>query len=87
MDGRLYCWMAAFTMVLVLVGVGTYLILKNQLREMHEGGTETHELAVQAKNQADASKIQSEYTVKLADAATQQVTQWENGVRETHALA
>ena len=29
-------WMALFTFVLMLVGVGTYLILKNQLQEMRE---------------------------------------------------
>jgi hypothetical protein len=30
-------WMAIFTLLLILVGGGTYWILKNQLREMHEG--------------------------------------------------
>ncbi len=42
-------WMAFFTLVLVVVGIGTYLILKNQLREMHEGGVDTHDLALAAK--------------------------------------
>lgn len=41
-------WMAFFTFVLVLVGIGTYFILKNQLKEMHEGGTDTHDLATAA---------------------------------------
>jgi hypothetical protein len=65
--------MAFFTLVLVVVGIGTYLILKNQLREMHEGGVDTHELAVAAKAGADAAG-------KQADAAGKQVT-------STHDLA
>jgi hypothetical protein len=46
-------WMAAFTAVLVLVGIGTLCILKNQLHEMHTGGLDTHDLAVAAGKQAD----------------------------------
>jgi hypothetical protein len=30
-------WMAVFTFVLAFVGVGTLLVLKNQLKEMHSG--------------------------------------------------
>lgn len=52
--------MAIFTAVLAVVGVLTYFILKNQLREMHEGGADTHDLAVAAGKQADAAKILAE---------------------------
>lgn len=48
-------WMAVFTFVLVLCTGATVVILRLQLKEMHEGGTDTHELAVQAKGQATAA--------------------------------
>src|ERR1035438_24270 len=41
-------WMAIFTLVLMLVGVGTYFILKNQLHKMHEGGTQTDKIIAAA---------------------------------------
>jgi hypothetical protein len=41
--------MAVFTVVLAIVGVLTYCVLKNQLREMHEGGIDTHTLAKSAE--------------------------------------
>lgn len=37
-------WMAVFTFVLVAVAGGTLVILRNQLREMHEGGTQTDKI-------------------------------------------
>ena len=41
-------WMAVFTFVLCFISVGTLLILRNQLMEMHEGGIDTHALATAA---------------------------------------
>lgn len=38
-------WMALFTFILVLTSIGTVVILKNQLTEMHTGGEDTHTLA------------------------------------------
>jgi hypothetical protein len=84
-------WMAIFTLLLILVGGGTYWILKNQLREMHEGGIDTQNLARAAQKQAAASvqqvsnfaalaiaaKTQSDNTVALAQAAKDQVTKME----------
>src|SRR5579872_5173805 len=43
-----------------------------QWQEMKTGGADTHDLAVAAKAQADASKIQADNTVKLAQAAVEQ---------------
>jgi hypothetical protein len=44
-------WIAVFTFVSVAVSVGTFLILRSQLRELHDGGVDTHTLAQQAVNQ------------------------------------
>ena len=54
-------WMALFTLVLMLVGVGTYFILKNQLHEMHEGGTQTDRII------AAANLIESHQKQMVAD--------------------
>jgi hypothetical protein len=66
-------WMAIFTLVLTAVNGGTLLILHEQLKEMHEGGIDTHNLAVAAGNQAKATQnlvafaeIQSDRTEELA---------------------
>lgn len=68
------CWIAAFTIVLAIVGALT-------LYEVIEGGTDTHELAVQAKKQADAAKKladrmkdQADRTKTIADQAIMQAT-------------
>jgi hypothetical protein len=37
-------WMAAFTLILMFVGVGTYFILTNQLHEMQGSGTQTDKI-------------------------------------------
>jgi len=50
---------AIFTVVSVAVSFGTYLILKGQLNEMHDGGIDTHNLAVAAGKQAEAAKDQA----------------------------
>ena len=44
-------WIAVFTLVSVGVSFGTYMILKSQLNEMHDGGVDTHTLAQQALSQ------------------------------------
>jgi len=43
---------AAFTVVIAVVGIFQWIVIRGQLREMEKGGKDTHELAVQAKNQA-----------------------------------
>lgn len=65
-------WMAVFTFVLMLVTAGTLIVLKLQLKEMHEGGLDTHELATQAGIQADAARKQSERTKTIAEQAVVQ---------------
>ncbi len=52
-------WIAFFTFVSVAVSVFTFLILKSQLREMHDGGIDTHNLAVAAGKQAEAARDQA----------------------------
>ena len=42
-------WMAIFTFVSIAVSFGTFWILKSQLREMHDGGVDTHTLAETSK--------------------------------------
>lgn len=72
-------WMALFTFVLAVVGVATLCVLRIQLKEMHEGGVDTHDLAVAASKQADRMKDladrmkdQAEATHDLAVAAGKQ---------------
>lgn len=45
-------WMAFFTIILSVVSIGTLLVLKKQLGEMHDGGVDTHNLAKSAGDQA-----------------------------------
>ncbi len=49
-------WMAIFTFLLFIVSALTLIILRNQLKEMHEGGIDTHALATSAGDQATAAK-------------------------------
>jgi hypothetical protein len=58
-------WMAAFTVVLSAVSIGTLLVLKKQLHEMQTGGVDTNKLATAAANQAT-------WTQRLATSAGQQ---------------
>jgi hypothetical protein len=57
-------WIALFTVVLAIVGAIT-------LYEVIAGGTDTHDLAVQAKNQADAAKTLALAAGTQADVANQ----------------
>ena len=49
-------WIAIFTLVSVLVNAGMFLVLRRQLREMHDSGVDTHTLAGATKVSADAAK-------------------------------
>ena len=49
-------WMAFFTFLLFLVTGGTVIILKNQLHEMHEGGTQTDKIIAAANLIEDHQK-------------------------------
>lgn len=77
----------------MFVLAATGLFIGFQWKEMRSGSADTHELAVQAKNQsdaarslADAAKSQSSNTEKLAQAAGDQVKQLEAEVKESRAL-
>ncbi len=59
---------AAFTVVIALVGILQWRVIGGQLDEMKKGGTDTHELAVQAKNQADRTRDIADRTLAQADA-------------------
>jgi len=43
---------AAFTIVIGVVGIFQWRVIRGQLKVIEDGGADTHELAVQAKNQA-----------------------------------
>jgi hypothetical protein len=61
-------WIAAFTVVMALVGAGT-------LYEIIEGGSDTHDLAVAAKAQAEKMGNMSDAAEKIRQAAEGIVTQ------------
>jgi len=73
------------TLGILLAAILQTRIFERQWREMHDSGTDTHDLALAAKAQADASKAQSESTAKLADSTAQEVQQLQASVREAHA--
>jgi len=52
--------------IVILTG-GIVFLGYMQWNEMHEGGKDTHDLAVQAKSQADAAKSLADSTKNLAD--------------------
>lgn len=68
-------WMAIFTFVLASTSGLTILILKNQLKEMHEGGLDTHTLAQAADTQAKKMADMSIAADKIRQAAEGMVTQ------------
>jgi hypothetical protein len=57
--------LAVFTVILAVVSIKT-------LREIHEGGKDTHDLAVAAGKQADALVIQTQRSESLANATSAQ---------------
>jgi hypothetical protein len=72
-------WMMRFTFVLAIIGILTLCVLRNQLKEMHEGGIDTKNLANAATEQAQweqmlfiMSAIQAQNTHDLAIAAGKQ---------------
>ncbi len=51
-------WIVAlFTVVIAFVGILQWKVIGGQLDEMKKGSADTHELAVQAKNQADRNSL------------------------------
>ena len=68
-------WIAIFTFVSIAVSGGTLLVLKGQLREIHESSSDTHTLAEQAKKQADKLSNMSDAAEKIRQAAENMVTQ------------
>ena len=83
-----------FSGIAALATVVYAIVAGWQLVEIHSGGQDTHNLAVAAGQQAEASIIQAQRSEALASAATiqanaalTQVQKLEDGVRESHALA
>jgi hypothetical protein len=68
-------WIAFFTLVSVGVSVGTFLILRQQLSEMHDSGVDTHTLAQAADTQAKKMSNVSDAADKIRQAADDMVTQ------------
>jgi hypothetical protein len=62
-------WMAVFTVLLALLNGVTVVILRNQLKEMHEGGVDTHALAQASSNAADAAADQADASQQFSDTA------------------
>lgn len=73
-------WMTRFTFVLAAVGILTLIVLRNQLREMHEGGIDTHNLASAASDQAESDRM-------LFMVAASQAAEMGKQASETEALA
>ena len=74
------------------MAVLTCFILALQLNEMHSGSKDTHDLAVAAKAQSDASKAiaesakaQSEAATQIASSTSDEVKQLKASVEEQHA--
>jgi hypothetical protein len=62
-------WLAIFTVVLAATSLGTVWILKNQLREMHEGGIDTHALADATEKMKDSAEKSAQASRDFADTA------------------
>jgi hypothetical protein len=62
-------WMAVFTVFLALLNGVTVLILRNQLKEMHEGGVDTHALAQASQDAASAAGDQANAAQQVSDTA------------------
>jgi hypothetical protein len=80
------------TGVQTVVAVVTCLILGLQLNEMRTGSKDTHDLAVAAKSQSDASKAiaessksQSDAASQIASSTTEEVKQLKASVAEEHS--
>lgn len=70
-------WIAFFTLVSVLVNGGMFYVLKQQLKEMHDAGTDTHNLAVAAGVQADAARVAANAAKSAAETASAAMKQSE----------
>lgn len=84
--------MRRLTITQTVVAVVTCFILALQFNEMRTGSKDTHDLAVAAKAQSDASKAiaesaksQSEATARIAWATTDEVNQLRASVGEQHS--
>jgi hypothetical protein len=72
----------------------TMLLIGLQWNEMHTGASDTHDLAVAAKSQADAAQLQAAnthdlavYAKQQADNTAQEVAKLDRSIAEAHALA
>jgi hypothetical protein len=79
--------MAVSTVCIFFVAVIAAGISFFQWREMHSGGTDTHDLALAAKAQADATKAEADAMRDLAARALRQAEATDNLVREAQRSA
>lgn len=75
------------TVVIVAVGVAQTVIFRKQWQEMHSGGTDTHDLAIAAKTQADEARIQAGQAKIQADKAIESAEYMDQLAKETLAEA
>jgi hypothetical protein len=62
-------WLAIFTVVLAGTSIGTVVILKNQLKEMHDGGIDTHALADATEKMKGSAEKSAQASRDFADTA------------------
>ena len=78
---------AFFTVCLVGVAIWQGHIFSDQLKEMHSGGTDTHDLALAAKSQADASKAQAESKKAQVEKMSESLRKTDDLIAETKVQA
>jgi hypothetical protein len=72
---------------IVIVGILQWNAMRGQLSEMHSGGVDTHVLAVQAKNQADAAGNLAEAAKAQTDKMTKSLEKTDSLIRQAAAQA
>lgn len=70
-------------MAIVVLTVGIVLVSAMQWHKMHTGSADTHDLAVAAKAQADAARVQAENTKTIAESAKSQALNTQNLAQST----
>lgn len=75
------------TLAIVGVGVAQTVIFREQWKEMHAGGADTHDLAVAAKSQADEAKVQADQARIQAEKAGENAQYMKQLAEETLAQA
>jgi hypothetical protein len=87
-------WLAIFTVILSMLSTATLLVVRLQLKEMHDSGADTKNLAVAAGNQATwtqamatQAKTQAEMTQQLADQTKELANQMKEQAAQSKIIA